>query len=312
MWFGFTAPQGSLTVQARDNLLVFLDAVGKVSLVDTFFLLFGEAVLSLAFAQGNDEVRFHLEPGHGFLAFYGATILSLLLGHVLLLLHRLEHNFLPASFALASRASRGRRLLVATLLVGSAVSLPLAFVMPCVKFTPGGALAAASAVFEFPPSSVHTLVDLVVNVSAHSSWVSWLIMTFVVLFTLVFPVLLVLCCAILWYAHLDEHQRFKTLCAAQCLRAWSCLDVVAVTLGLAAWQLDFFLKAMSVDPHQAFGSVCRMAVQALEKPCLAVETEVLPGAFALFTAGTFLLPLSFLVIQHASRADKTDGLLLSA
>jgi len=92
MMFAWLTPQNILSVNTREKLLVFLEAIGKYALVDAFVL----QIMIVAF-------RYHLEldiagqqlvfdvytnPRTGFYCFLTATIMSIVMGHTVLFYHR--------------------------------------------------------------------------------------------------------------------------------------------------------------------------------------------------------------------------------
>jgi hypothetical protein len=67
-----------------------LDSLGKVSLVDTYVLV----VMIVAFrynldlGAGGVELDVYATPEYGLYGFWGATCLSLVVGHAMVFLHR--------------------------------------------------------------------------------------------------------------------------------------------------------------------------------------------------------------------------------
>ncbi len=85
----YKRPDGSwFSIGRREKFLEFLDATGKLSLVDTFVLV----LFTVAFRMDwqEERTRFGLEVSYGlsFFLFFVATIMSLLLSHLILFLHR--------------------------------------------------------------------------------------------------------------------------------------------------------------------------------------------------------------------------------
>lgn len=92
MLFSFTIPQSRFSVRRRESLLIWLDAMGKYSLVDSFVL-----VLMLVSFRFNLEfpeigvVDSYVTPYFGFYLFLTGTVLSLVIGHIVTFLHRYSY-----------------------------------------------------------------------------------------------------------------------------------------------------------------------------------------------------------------------------
>jgi len=88
--FIFWAP---ISTRRRNSIAALLDAVGKWSLLDAFVL---SAMISLAsfevYFRGGLGVAIYIEPQWGLTAFLSATILCLIIGHVVLMLSHLAEE----------------------------------------------------------------------------------------------------------------------------------------------------------------------------------------------------------------------------
>jgi hypothetical protein len=89
MVVGFFAPPGLISLSSRETLLVVLDALGKWSLIDFFvmFLLICAFYIQMPLGD-NIRVDVVSQPKWGFYSFIVATMISLLLSHILLACHR--------------------------------------------------------------------------------------------------------------------------------------------------------------------------------------------------------------------------------
>eukprot|EP00592_Proboscia_alata_P024895 CAMPEP_0194446234 /NCGR_PEP_ID=MMETSP0176-20130528/128317_1 /TAXON_ID=216777 /ORGANISM="Proboscia alata, Strain PI-D3" /LENGTH=1187 /DNA_ID=CAMNT_0039272911 /DNA_START=74 /DNA_END=3638 /DNA_ORIENTATION=- len=89
MLFAYIVPQDILPQSTREELFVWLDALGKFSLVDTYVMVL--FLVAFRFHLVVDEqlaVDVFVNPNYGFYSFLLATILSLIMGHVFLYYHR--------------------------------------------------------------------------------------------------------------------------------------------------------------------------------------------------------------------------------
>jgi len=85
----FVVPQVYLSLQKREKMLIWLDALGKYSLVDSFVLVL--MLVSFRFhidVAGLGAIDSYVIPEFGFYSFMFATIMSLTFGHGVTFLHR--------------------------------------------------------------------------------------------------------------------------------------------------------------------------------------------------------------------------------
>jgi len=90
MLFAWILPTTCISVEYRDSLLVWLDLLGKWSLVDSFVMM----VMMVGFNFSFDivpgvDIRVTVNPQWGFYSFLLATAASLAVGHFVLACHRL-------------------------------------------------------------------------------------------------------------------------------------------------------------------------------------------------------------------------------
>lgn len=89
MLYCWTAPPSLLSVQTRYSYLKFVDAYGKYSLVDYFVMILMIVAFYFQMHLGDDlDIVLTTVPRAGFYTFLVSTVLSLVLGHVILATHR--------------------------------------------------------------------------------------------------------------------------------------------------------------------------------------------------------------------------------
>jgi hypothetical protein len=192
------APPARLPARLREQILMFLDAFGKWSLIDTYVLVMFMVAfhfhvdLAAAGAPAGtaSAVDVVVDPGAGFYLFLGATMLSLLLSHLLLGCHRAaeagaaspdagvatalrSHQFRDTAAAadslLPPRAKRlaftpaGQAAVVA-LLLGSLALLLAGVITDAFAFEFKGAAGAALGVLNHSTTSSFSLVSLGVEI----------------------------------------------------------------------------------------------------------------------------------------------------
>jgi hypothetical protein len=93
MFFSLLLPTSSLSSLSRSWILSWMDVLGKWSLLDIFFMVILLVAFEFELSLGKDiTVILYVEPRWGFYSFLLATILSLILGHASLYLHRLDRD----------------------------------------------------------------------------------------------------------------------------------------------------------------------------------------------------------------------------
>ena len=89
MFLAFVLPKKTFSFVLRDGVLRWLDILGKWSLLDTFFMVMMMVAFQFDLRVARDvEINVYVRAEWGFYAFLLATMLSLILGHVVLYLHR--------------------------------------------------------------------------------------------------------------------------------------------------------------------------------------------------------------------------------
>ena len=89
MMISWVLPKQLLSLNRRESLLMWLDALGKYSLVDSFVLVL--MLVSFRFHSdipGEAAVDAYVIPQFGFYSFLLGTVMSLVIGHALTFLHR--------------------------------------------------------------------------------------------------------------------------------------------------------------------------------------------------------------------------------
>ena len=89
MLLALVLPPRVLSVPLRESTLTWLDLLGKWSLLDTFFMVMMMVAFQFDLFVAKDvEINVYVRAEWGFYAFLLATMLSLILGHCVLHMHR--------------------------------------------------------------------------------------------------------------------------------------------------------------------------------------------------------------------------------
>ena len=101
MLFSWVTPDTLFSLKKRENLLIWLDALGKFSLVDSFVLVLMLVSFRFHFdVSGVGSIDAFVTPTFGFYTFLFATVMSLVIGHGVTFLHR--HSTSPNNATLSS------------------------------------------------------------------------------------------------------------------------------------------------------------------------------------------------------------------
>jgi len=314
----FLLPPERLLVKTRQRILVFVDAVGKMSLIDAIFMFVSEDALAVAWRGGSGGGRVEIQtvPGAGFVSLFGSTILCLFFGHLVLFIHRVEQQQHVAEsgagrLVLRRAASRGKRICVDALLGLSLVLLPCCFAFPVLTMHMGGGFRSLYVLLGKDTDvslSVFDILSCDMRLSGPSMfenefWKVALTMTAYV-FGVVLPACMALELAVLWLTPLTTAKRFLGLCLVQTARAWAALDIIFASLIIAYLQLPLFMKAVTTDPNQAFTHICSGLSDHLGMDCVNVTISLEAGAVFCGVVSALLLLLSILISGEADRSLK--------
>jgi len=88
MLVAWVVPKSHLKLKQREDLLFWLDALGKLSLVDIFALVVFMVAFKFDIPLSGSHVATYIDPEFGFHCFLYATVLSLIIGHTATFVHR--------------------------------------------------------------------------------------------------------------------------------------------------------------------------------------------------------------------------------
>jgi len=327
--------RGLTSTHMRQKALVFVDAVGKASLLDAFFMFTSQTLLHVNWnGEGADaaySLALQVELDEGFVLFFFATILSLVIGHLLLLAHRLDIRQLDATkpvqelgtastplnpqvdvdpaFSLHSQAETKLKVAVPILALLSTVLLPFCYLSNAMHLEVGGLVSHLYDVIGSATSFDVTIWEILLStLDCHGVGefvkIGWrnTITALAVLFGFIFPIVFTVCLSVAWFAPLRKRGRFVMLVSLQLLRAWAGLDVCAFALILGWWQIPSFFKVISTDPNQAFSTVCTAMLNVFDTNCFDMVVTPQWGTFAACLQGLVALVASMVVCERANAA----------
>jgi hypothetical protein len=312
------APPRRISVRNRQRVLNCLDALGKWSLVDCFVMVLmmvafefnisvqdnaGEAAAKMFAELGaNASLRVYVQPLLSFHLFLVATLLSLILGHIMTGCHRHavevgEYPQAPCSHVkrrvcdvLRENGSRAWRFGPPAALVASLLLTCVGLNTDTFQFTfeglSGLALGPEGAKRPF------SIVSLAMAVPSSNPdpdsldvrWIQWAFVLFAIVMTFVYPIVLI----VLWLVPCSERHQRNLVVAIQVLDAWSALDVFMVSIVAGVFEIRRFALFMigdKCDGLDALLSQTRIS-QLVPGPmtCFDVTSELKGGFWILFTA----------------------------
>eukprot|EP00929_Paragymnodinium_shiwhaense_P080133 TRINITY_DN41772_c0_g1_i1.p1 TRINITY_DN41772_c0_g1~~TRINITY_DN41772_c0_g1_i1.p1 ORF type:complete len:1094 (-),score=98.29 TRINITY_DN41772_c0_g1_i1:122-3403(-) len=294
----------------REQFLVFLDQIGKWSLADTFVMFLLEALFYVSWSNSEARLTVDCTPMPCFFALIAATIVSLLLGHSMLAIHR----FVKGDFTNIAcvgrtplwktvglrRSACVRGLFRAGVAVGLLVALVLlavAWCCPMVSFRIDGIVGSLLDVTDQPRVSTYSLADVVHSLFQRDRRFFACVIAF---FTGILPAAALVFLMCLWLMPLASRKRLVLLTLCQTLLAWSSIDVWCVALlgavlGGDEYGLGNFIELIIYTQNVA--PLCDFLRDDVGLICVSTKVEFLPSVFCLFFAAVFSVAMSHAVTR---------------
>ncbi|CAK9082778.1 Two-pore potassium channel 3 (AtTPK3) (Calcium-activated outward-rectifying potassium channel 6) (AtKCO6) [Durusdinium trenchii] len=285
------------------------DRIGKWSLMDNIILFLfisffwiawvGEDVVS----GGQATFGLRCSPGIELNTFLAATILSLLLGHAMLWVHRW---YSPKEDCGATALSVGRSLfrgaahrklqILGLCQIGCILLTVASWQFEVVDVSFDGLVATFLKVTDQPISMRYSIMGLLSRLGKQGS--RYLQVTFAI-FVLIIPVLYLLAMAFLCLVKLQPKKQQLLLRLCYTLNAWAAYDVfliafLAAVLGGERYGIGQFIEL--VVYQQNLAPTCD-ALRDIGVSCMHVQLSLLPGALLILVA----VVASFTVSLLASR-----------
>eukprot|EP00913_Durusdinium_trenchii_P017285 g16255.t1 len=283
----------------RGPALFFLDRIGKWSLMDNIILFLFISFFWIAWATFG----LRCSPGIELNTFLAATILSLLLGHAMLWVHRW---YSPKEDCGATALSVGRSLfrgaahrklqILGLCQIGCILLTVASWQFEVVDVSFDGLVATFLKVTDQPISMRYSIMGLLSRLGKQGS--RYLQVTFAI-FVLIIPVLYLLAMAFLCLVKLQPKKQQLLLRLCYTLNAWAAYDVfliafLAAVLGGERYGIGQFIEL--VVYQQNLAPTCD-ALRDIGVSCMHVQLSLLPGALLILVA----VVASFTVSLLASR-----------
>jgi len=333
-------PTKFLSSTRRYAVLQFLDVYGKWSLVDTYVLVlmmvafrfhiddtYGVPEVHEIFdkAQASGSLTVYVQPSWEFSAFLVATLLSLVLGHVMCGCHRFvvgigeyAPHFDRRDMAKSRLCNKLRELGMDGGIVhahGPTICLSISLLLVILGIfldTFQFRFEGLAAYILGPEDAVrrHSVLSLAGAIppsTAHPNsfeirWIQGVFLIFTFVVTVAYHVLLIC----LWCLPIAKKHQRHLLIAAQIMNAWSALDVFVVSILASVLEISLFVELQIIgdkcDGIDAVLSRSRIASKLPGKiTCFDVVSELQPGFFILFFAMLISWVTGSIVLQRCSR-----------
>jgi len=320
MLFCWVVPVRYLTVKHREYMLMFLDALGKWSLIDSFVLTLMMVAfhfdLSPADQSTQAAIEAYVEPEWGFYSFLLSTMMSLTMSHIILALH----NYAKGSpdvddpqkqplytFAFRSKnkmARHGLTFLMVFLVVFALILVAVGSSIISFEFQFKGALELILEYLGQPTNQPYSVLSLGIGLPGSSQTpnafgVRWIQATFFI-FALVVPLLFLITLLFLWLTPMTYKMQKRVFVVVEILNAWAALEVFVVSIIAALLEIQQFAAFI-------IGDKCDGIDQILQKyfadqldgdvTCFDVIATLEDGCWLLFSACLIYVAVGSLVIR---------------
>ena len=334
LFWCWMASSAQLSPDRRGTVLAWIDALGKWSLLDIFVLVMFMVAFRFNIAgeipgvAGPVPATFDIfvRPAWGFYGFLLATVVSLVLSHIATHCHRQlqdpaelgpdassaqavsGHTFRSADGTPWRFSKLGVRLVAAAIVAALAAAL--------------GGLLVESFSFEFQGLAGGALesggggrsqrysvlsLGLAIRPSVQEPDVGiYLIEATYFLFTAVAPILQLICLLLLWLWPMKDGAQRCGLAVAEVLTAWSCIDVLVLTLVAAVLQIQQFAAFIIGDQCTAIDDILQDWDPSLfpggDATCFDVVARLHEGCWLLFGSAVLTDLVGWQILRLASRA----------
>ena len=329
MLFSWTVPIGVCSVKKRENLLMWLDALGKYSLVDAYVLVMMMVAFRfhIALQENGLEADVLVTPEYGFYGFLLATMTSLAMGHIILAFHRhavadytleesgpresiMSHTFKGTeggTFKLKtwSKATAVLTLIAAIALLGEGVcreSFEFTF-----KGAAGLVLAPEDRTAAYSVLSLGGQIPAAVE-DPEDFGIRWIEITYYI-FALGMPFGCLAVMLALFVTPLTKRSASRMYVLAEVCNAWSAMEVFMISVIAALLEIQqfaAFIVGDKCDPINAFLEKYFDVKLEGDDVCFDVVANLAPDCAYLFTGAALntLVSWGMLRLAHSALEER--------
>jgi Paraquat-inducible protein A len=335
MLLSWLAPTWMLPVKRRERLLMALDALGKWSLIDAYVLVMMLVAFRLTIAADDLDftVDVWVDVNYGFYSFLAATMMSLLLTHVTLAVHRrAEEPPFPSFVGIEREALADHRYdlsddregapralnctlfgktFVVSFLIATVALVAVGSWVESFAFEFRGLVGAAlgivpgqGATTDYSVVSLGNMLPTTTLDEPNGGGIRWLQATFFT-FTLAVPLVHLVSLLLLWVLPLSHRTQHRAFVIVEILNAWSALEVFIVSLIAALLEIQQFAQFIIGDKCVPINNfLLRYFDKALDgdAQCFDVVATLLWGCWVLFLAVIFYMFVGNFLMRMCHKA----------
>ena len=323
MLLAWTVPAALFPRAKRENLLMWLDMLGKYSLIDAVVLVMMMVAFRFHIALPADSLvaDVYVTPGWGFYGFLLATMTSLAMGHIVLFIHRHAYaaHPVPVGGPLESLMDhvfvyKGRRYQLTALakfgtfvtIVAAIVLLSFGVIEDSFNFDFQG--AAGLVLGDKSQSSYSTLSlgeQIPLSVEEPDSFgIRWIELTYFV-FVLSMPFVCLVAMFMLFSVKLSVKAATRLYVMAEVASAWSALEVFMISVVAALLEVQQFAAFIIGDKCDGINKILS---SFLDKPlegddvCFDVVATLSPNCVWMWSSAILTMVVSYTMLRIAHRA----------
>eukprot|EP01105_Mastigella_eilhardi_P004641 TRINITY_DN161_c0_g1_i1.p1 TRINITY_DN161_c0_g1~~TRINITY_DN161_c0_g1_i1.p1 ORF type:complete len:1006 (-),score=278.27 TRINITY_DN161_c0_g1_i1:44-3061(-) len=341
MLFAWIVPRRILPIKYREYSLMLLDALGKWSLLDSYVMVLMLVAfhLVIVFPQhdpdhttldGQFSFNILVDPLIGFLTFLLATIMSLVLSHFIVALHRYAE--MPSEKEADERGSRIESLCTHAFrfktAVGKWITTVLITVVLLVSLTLMiMGLTATSFSFEFRGLVGWLLA--VIGQDTHSDYSVWgvslqvpdssndpnsftvrTVQVVFILTAMVMPVCHIVMLLFLWLVPMSRRIQRYSFSLCEVLNAWAALEVFVVSIVAALLEIQQFAQFMVEGKCDGVNAIVEKYFDDIvdgDDTCFDVIATLRRGCWLMFAASVMYIATAVVVMRTCHKALRERG-----
>eukprot|EP00298_Acanthocystis_sp_HF-20_P014621 c20848_g1_i1.p1 GENE.c20848_g1_i1~~c20848_g1_i1.p1 ORF type:complete len:1549 (+),score=654.29 c20848_g1_i1:86-4732(+) len=337
-WF---VPRKGLSRHRREQLLMWLDFLGKWSLIDAYVLVlfivafrFHLVNPSFGIPSGIFSFDVFVTPGWGIHGFIIAAIVQLIATHLIIHYHReaegkqermremtggsieavRQHHFTADKGKIIYKCTFLGQLLVSILIAGTIAMVVIGSELKSFSFNFQGAAEVALALFNSPSHTTYSLLSLGNSVASSTKdpsdiGVRFLQVSFMI-FVFAVPLLHLVSILLLWIAPLSVSKQRWLFISAEVLNAWASLEVFVVSIIASILEISQFASFIIGDKCDQIVIILKEFSElypniyppSIEDSCFDVKTTLDEGCWTLFGSCFVVIVVGTFVTRGCKRA----------
>ena len=327
MLISFFLPTSILSHKGREKFLLFLDATGKFSILDSyvimmmlvsFYLSVEIPVTEQSEAEQGFIIDLYIYIAYGIVTIIIGTLVSLCLSHIETHLHRnldehpdqnkgekAENYRSIMSFAKVNYIKDFHfRVFISSLLFLTLILVILGSIVKSFSFDLKGLAGYAINLLNYPTHKDISAIDLGIDLrkSYKNPNASEAIFTQVIFFltTIAIPLAFLLNLIILWFVPMTRKAQKFFYSIAEILNAWSCVDVLAMAIISCVEQVTKFAIFMVGDKCDNINPIIKRYFSKIldgYDSCFEVKTSLKKGFWIYFCAAISFFICSFVILK---------------